>query len=83
MIPASMVSLVLGAMCGVGCVASEPALPVHVAAAEMPAPGYCRIWYPDRAVRDQPRAVPCRSVRAQLPAGATLVTGATELVQAP
>jgi hypothetical protein len=75
MIPASMLSLVLGAMCTIGCVATEPATPLQVAAADLPAAGYCRVWYPERPATEQPQAGPCRVIRAEVPPGATLMVG--------
>jgi hypothetical protein len=82
MIPASMLSLVLGAMCTIGCVATEPAMPLQIAAAEMPAAGDCRIWYPERAPDEQPKPGPCRLI-GEVPPGATLVVGPTQAIMAP
>jgi hypothetical protein len=75
MVSASMIGLVLGSICSAGCTEFEPPPPVHVPAAYLPAPGYCRVWYAGRDAAEQPEPGPCRIVRLQVPNGATLIVG--------
>jgi hypothetical protein len=82
MIPASMLGLVLGAMCHAGCIATDPATPVVVPDSYMPAPGYCRVWLPGRALAEQSPPQSCREARAELVSGAMLITG-EPLIEAP
>lgn len=37
---------------------------------DVPPPGSCRLWYPDRKPADQPRPGPCDSLTRKVPAGA-------------
>jgi hypothetical protein len=39
-----------------------------------PAPGECRIWYPDRPAGQQPPPGKCQELRSQVPPGAWLIT---------
>jgi hypothetical protein len=83
MIPASMLGLVLGAMCHVGCIGIDPAMPVAVPDSYMPAPGYCRVWVSGRSPAEQPPQQSCREARAHLVSGATLIVGEPAGITAP
>lgn len=37
---------------------------------DVPPPGSCRLWYPDRKPADQPRPGPCDSLTRNIPPGA-------------
>jgi hypothetical protein len=37
---------------------------------DVPPPGSCRLWYPDRKPADQPRPGPCGSLTRDVPTGA-------------
>jgi hypothetical protein len=37
---------------------------------DVPPPGSCRLWYPDRKPADQPRPGPCDSLTRDIPTGA-------------
>ena len=49
--------------------------PVIVPASHLPPAGACRIWYPDRALEDQPEPGDCSTLQRELPPGAVLVRG--------
>ncbi|KTG17512.1 hypothetical protein AUR63_07590 [Guyparkeria sp. XI15] len=49
--------------------------PVILPASELPPAGECRIWYPNRAVDQQPGPGDCDELRRQVPPGAVLVRG--------
>lgn len=43
--------------------------PLRIAAAQLPGPGQCRLWYPGRRLGDQPRAGACDEIEATAPGG--------------
>jgi len=49
--------------------------PVILPASQLPPPGQCRIWYPDRDPEDQPEPGDCEELQHRVPSGAVLVRG--------
>lgn len=49
--------------------------PVILPASQLPPPGQCRIWHPDRVPEDQPEPGDCPALQQQVPVGAVLVRG--------
>jgi hypothetical protein len=41
--------------------------PLRVPPAQLPRSGECRLWYPGRAIREQPRPAPCAQVEPTAP----------------
>jgi len=41
----------------------------------MPAPGYCRIWFDDQSIENQPSPVACQNIDSRIPVGARLILG--------
>jgi len=41
----------------------------------MPAPGYCRIWFDDQSIENQPSPVACQDIDSRIPVGARLILG--------
>jgi hypothetical protein len=41
--------------------------PLRVPPAQLPRSGECRLWYPGRALREQPRAGPCAQIEPTAP----------------
>ena len=42
--------------------------PLRVPSAQLPAVGECRLWYPERPVKEQPRTGPCAQIEPSAPA---------------
>jgi hypothetical protein len=49
--------------------APAPAAVLNVPPGQLPAPGLCRLWFPDRPPGRQPKARPCAEVESGAPAG--------------
>jgi hypothetical protein len=47
--------------------------PLGIPEAQLPAPGQCRLWHPDRPSAQQPPAAPCAEAEDDVPAGSWIL----------
>jgi hypothetical protein len=77
---AAVVALTALAGCSRGSLYDQPASPraakapaaaatLNVPPGQLPRPGLCRLWFPDRPPGRQPKARPCAEVESGAPAG--------------
>jgi hypothetical protein len=47
----------------------------NIPAAAAPPLGYCRVWFPDKPLPEEPAARPCEGIRNNMPVGAYVIYG--------